>query len=101
MVEPGHFVVITVDGRMSTYSRGVSVNTLMHMFYLYGCKQAYNLDGGNSTAMVFMGEHLNRHPGEPKSRTGQRSIPDMLMWGYSEQVPSVDDPVYHDSSPEE
>jgi len=101
MVEPGHFVVITVDGRMSNYSRGVSVNTLMHMFYLYGCQQAYNLDGGNSTAMVFMGEHLNRHAGEPASRTGQRFLPDMLMWGYSEQVPSVDDPVYHDSSPED
>lgn len=100
MVEPGHFVVITVDGRMSNYSRGVSLNTFMQMFYLYGCKQAYNLDGGNSTAMVFMGEHLNRHPGEPESRSGQRFLPDMLMWGYSQQVPSVNDPVYHDSSPE-
>ena len=101
MVSPGHFVVITVDGRQSNYSRGVSLNTLMHLFYLYGCKQAYNLDGGNSMAMVFMGEHLNQHPGEPNTRNGQRTLPDMLLWGNSAQVPSVDDPVYHDSSPDE
>ena len=73
----------------------------MHLFYIYGCKQAYNLDGGNSTAMVFMGEHLNQHPGVPESKGGQRSLPDMLMWGTSDQVPSVDDPVLHDSTGEE
>lgn len=101
MVEPGHFVVITVDGRQSSYSRGVSLNTFMHLFYVYGCKQAYNLDGGNSMAMVFMGEHLNQHPGDPNTHDGQRALPDMLMWGDSEQVPSVDDPVYHDSSPDD
>ena len=101
MVEPGHFVVITVDGRQANYSRGLSINAFMHLFYIYGCKQAYNLDGGNSTAMVFMGEHLNQHPGVPESKGGQRSLPDMLMWGYSEQVPSVDDPVEHDSTGEE
>ena len=101
MVEPGHFVVITVDGRQANYSRGLSIDAFMHLFYIYGCQQAYNLDGGNSTAMVFMGEHLNQHPGVPESKSGQRSLPDMLMWGYSEQVPSVDDPVLHDSTGEE
>ena len=47
--------------------------------------------------MIFMGEQLNTHSGV---RTGssedisyQRAVPDGLMFGYSTQVPSVDDPV--------
>ncbi|HRX57175.1 MAG TPA: phosphodiester glycosidase family protein [Eubacteriales bacterium] len=96
MVEPGHFVVITVDGRLAAYSHGVTLNTFMHMFYLQGCKQAYNLDGGSSTAMVFMGEYLNAHKLLEGSGPGQRRLPDMLLWGKSELVPDKDDPLEHD-----
>ena len=96
MVESGHFVVITVDGRLAAYSHGVTLNTFMHMFYLQGCKQAYNLDGGSSTAMVFMGEYLNAHKLLEGSGPGQRRLPDMLLWGKSELVPDKDDPLEHD-----
>lgn len=96
MIEPGHFVVITVDGRQPTYSYGITLNNFMHLFYSLGCKQAYNLDGGSSTAMVFMGEYLNRHRRIEGNSQGQRNLPDMLLWGESDLVPSVDDPVVHD-----
>lgn len=96
MIEPGHFIVITVDGRISSYSQGVTLNTFMHIFYSLGCKQAYNLDGGSSTAMVFMGEYLNAHKVLEGTGPGQRRLPDMLLWGKSELVPDVDDPLEHD-----
>ena len=91
MVEPGHFIVITVDGRQRDYSQGISIGAFMHLFYTHGCVQAYNLDGGSSTAMVFMGEHLNRH--SHTNSDFQRGWPDAILFGYSEQVPAVDDPI--------
>jgi len=95
MIEPGHFVVITVDGRLPDYSYGITLNNFMQLFYSLGCKQAYNLDGGSSTAMLFMGEYLNRHREIEGMSQGQRTLPDMLLWGESDLVPSVDDPVVH------
>ena len=96
MVEPGHFVAITIDGRISTYSQGTTLRYLMRLFSLEGCQQAYNLDGGSSMAMVFMGEYLNQHRRVEGSGVGMRKLPDMLLWGKSSLVPSVDDPVEHD-----
>jgi len=96
MIDAGHFVVITVDGRQKDYSCGITLKNFMHLFYVLGCKQAYNLDGGCSTAMVFMGEYLNQQPSIVDSDLpGLRELPDMLLWGESDQVPSVDDPVVH------
>jgi hypothetical protein len=51
---------------------------------------AYNLDGGSSSAMVFMGEHVNWHSSDP-----QRTWADALAWGYSLLVPTPTDPVLH------
>ncbi len=93
MVEPGHFIAITVDGRQSKYSVGMSIEEFTQMFYLLGCQMAYNLDGGASTAMIFMGECLNQHSGIDSDV--QRPWTDGLFWGKSELVPTVDDPIYN------
>ena len=94
---PGHYIAIVVDGRQNNYSVGLPIWDFADLFVSYGCTVAYNLDGGLSAAMIFMGEQLNTHSGV---RTGssedisyQRAVPDGLMFGYSTQVPSVDDPV--------
>ncbi len=98
MVEPGHFVAIVVDGRQKDYSYGMRLSAFAQLFVEEGCVEAYNLDGGVSACMLFMGEQLNRHGNK---RVGtiedsyQRRIPDGLVWGYSEQVPSEDDPIYN------
>ncbi len=96
-LSPGHYIAIVVDGRQKDYSVGLPVWDFADIFASYGCTLAYNLDGGLSAAMIFMGEQLNSHSG---NRTGssedisyQRAVPDGLMFGYSAQVPSVDDPV--------
>ena len=87
VVEPGHFVAIIVDGRLSRFSHGVLLTDFAQMFYDEGCVMAYNLDGGASATMVFMGEYINI-----RAENHYRSIPDQLFWGYSELVPGEDEP---------
>ena len=51
-----------------------------------GCQQAYNVDGGVSACMIFMGERLN-HGGTKKDWSALRNLPDGIIFGYSEKVP--------------
>ena len=81
MVEVGHYVSILVDGRKPHISNGCTLERLAQEMIKEGCVSAYNLDGGQSTAMVFMGDQLNDHKKEVTQ--GQRRIPDMLMFGTS------------------
>ena len=90
MVEPGHFVVIVSDGRDHQRAYGYTLGEFAQLFVDQGVQTAYNLDGGSSAAMVFMGEHLNWHSADP-----QRPWADALVWGYSRLVPSVFDPIAH------
>ena len=100
MVSPGHFIAIVADGRQKDdYSHGMSLSKFAELFVPYGCVEVYNLDGGVSAAMIFMGEQINRHA-DRANATGyaisfQRRIPDGLIWGYSTLVPAVSDPVYN------
>ena len=94
MVEPGHFVAIVVDGRQPKYSVGISLVQFAELFKSNGCSVAYNMDGGVSAGMVFMGEHINRHRSSGAGRvSSQRPWPDALMFGYSDLVPSLTDPI--------
>lgn len=99
MYEPGHYLAIVVDGRQrkQNYSAGMTIETFAALFQEYGVTTAYNLDGGLSAAMLFMGEQLNSHggnrSGEKNDISYQRSVPDGLGFGYSELVPGVDDPI--------
>ena len=83
MIEPYHFLLIVVDGRSSKYSKGMTYDELAEVFASYGCEVAFNLDGGASATMTFMGENINKYQG---SFTGQRGVPDALMFGHSELV---------------
>lgn len=51
-------MVVTVDGRIDD-SEGVTLQTLAGFMAQLGCEQAYNLDGGNSSALVFHNELLS------------------------------------------
>lgn len=83
MFEPYHFLLVVVDGRGGDYSVGMTLTELAELFKSYGCSVAYNLDGGQSATMNFMGENINRYGG---SLTGQRPVPDALMFGMSALV---------------
>ena len=58
--EPGHYCFIVVDGRQLGYSEGYSTKALSQLFYDLGCKEAYNLDGGQSSEMAFEGKLVNK-----------------------------------------
>jgi exopolysaccharide biosynthesis protein len=73
--EPGHYCFVVVDGRQSGYSDGLTIEQLAQVFVDRGCKEAYNLDGGRSAEMVFMGK-LASHPMD-----GRRSTTDILYVG--------------------
>jgi LmbE family N-acetylglucosaminyl deacetylase len=87
LVEPGHFVTIVADGRLPHYSHGMMLSDFAQLFLDEGCVMAYNLDGGASATMVFMGEYINK-----RAENHYRSVPDQLLWGYSELVPTEDEP---------
>ena len=50
--EPGHYCLVVVDGRQQGYSKGITMKDLSRLFYDLGCTAAYNLDGGESSAMA-------------------------------------------------
>ena len=99
-IEPGHYIAIVVERRAMRDSVGLTLEEFASLFLDYGCETAYNLNGGRSAAMVFMGEQLNSHLGGGIDPDGsvQRTVADGLMFGYSNQVPGVNDPVYSDGT---
>ena len=94
MIEPGHWVAIITDGRQPGYSMSISLEFFAQMFIDCGCTVAFNMDGGSSGGIVFMGEMLNRHEA-PGTNDVQRRWLDALEFGYSEQLPSPETPTVH------
>ena len=60
MIEPGHYLFIVVDGRQNGYSDGLTYAGCAQLAKELGCKVAYNLDGGRTSQMTFMGSMVNR-----------------------------------------
>ena len=92
MLADGTVIAIVADGRDPTRAYNLTLDEFAEIFREKGAVFAYNMDGGSSAAMVFMGENINWHSGKGDP---QRTWIDALMWGYSEQVPDVSDPVNH------
>lgn len=59
MVEKGHYWALIVEGRVRP-SRGTTVQGVAEIMQGLGCRTAFNLDGGWTSAMVFMGRQLNQ-----------------------------------------
>lgn len=53
---PLSYVMVLAEGRMGA-SEGVTHKELADFMYELGCEQAFNLDGGNSTVMIFNGQY--------------------------------------------
>ncbi len=49
---PLEYVLVVVDGRISE-SKGITAETLADFMLELGCVQAFNMDGGNSSALIF------------------------------------------------
>ena len=55
--EPGHYCLLTVAGYRDSMP-GVTLEELSAFFAELGCKQAFNLDGGESTHIWFRGKEI-------------------------------------------
>lgn len=67
---PGHYCFILADGRQNGYSLGITLPELSQIFYDLGCTVAYNLDGGDTAVMTFMGEWMSHPENEAPRQTG-------------------------------
>ena len=72
---PLHYIVIVVDGRRDGYSTGASIPQLQQLFLDEGAQFAFNLDGGGSTSLYFLGEVVNMPSGGK-----ERSVSDIVMF---------------------
>ncbi len=75
IIDENHFIFSVVDGRSPGYSRGVTLNEFAQIFKDLGCTDAYNLDGGGSSTMYFMGRVVNN----PLGRNHERGTSDILF----------------------
>ena len=79
--EPGHYVIVAVDGRTKT-SIGMTEQEMGELMQSLGCKDAMNLDGGTSAVMLFMGKTINVPSGKDVDGNGiaGRNIVDLLAF---------------------
>lgn len=76
IIEPNHYAFVVVDGRKEGYSKGMTLNEFSKLFQDLGCTDAYNLDGGGSSTMYFMGRVVNN----PLGKNQEREISDILYF---------------------
>lgn len=77
--EPGHYCLVTVDGRGMGGSEGVTNAQLADiMGNNLGCVQAFGLDGGKTSQMWFAGEMLNLPDGYDGTAASLRSQTDIF-----------------------
>ena len=81
MIEPYHYLIITVDGRLDQENiRGVYMDWVAQLMLDRGVTEALNLDGGGTCMLMFMGKRLN------KTGSSMRNINSMICFGTSDSV---------------
>ena len=79
--EPGHYVIVNCDAYRDD-AKGMTAQMMVDLMKSLGVKDAFNLDGGTSAVMVFMGEVINRPT--PRIENGKkvpgRPLLDMLLF---------------------
>ena len=80
IIDDLHYILVVSDGRTNE-SQGLSLYELAQVMQQYGCKTAYNLDGGGSSTMYFNGQVIN-NPTTNGNRISERSVSDIVYIGY-------------------
>ena len=75
-----YYVFVVSDGRVDS-SRGLSLYQLALFMKELNCSQAYNLDGGGTSTMVFNGEIINNVVGG-RDGDSERKVSDIVYIGY-------------------
>jgi exopolysaccharide biosynthesis protein len=71
----GHALLLTADGRRAPDRVGLALSDLAALLIELGAREAINLDGGGSTAMVVDGKLVNF----PSDATGERPVSDAIV----------------------
>jgi exopolysaccharide biosynthesis protein len=79
--EPGHYCIAVADGRQEGYSVGPTIDEFAAFFESLGVQEAYNLDGGKSSQLYFMGRLVNRPDGYDGTERSLRTLTDMFYIG--------------------
>lgn len=80
IIDDLHYVLVVSDGRTNE-SEGLSLYELASFLQSIGVKDAYNLDGGGSSTMVFQGTLVN-NPTTGGNSIDERSVSDIVYIGY-------------------
>ncbi len=83
MIEPGHYLLISVQGRKEKDSRGTMLQRVAEIMKDKGVTQALNLDGGNTMALMFRGRMLNKEA-LYQNRKFVRSVTSLIGIGSTE-----------------
>ena len=74
-LKDGRMLLVTVDGRQSGISVGMSLPEFARLLLEFDAWEAINLDGGGSTTMVVDGKLVN----SPSDQTGERPVSDAIL----------------------
>jgi exopolysaccharide biosynthesis protein len=74
-LDSGRLLLVTVDGRQTGVSAGMSLDMLAELLMEFGTIEAINLDGGGSTTMVVQNKLVNR----PSDQSGERPVSDAIL----------------------
>ena len=85
MIEPGHYIVLMAEGRRKV-SLGATLDELAEMLREKGCTAAFNMDGGETSCILFMGKQLCIVGGSHSNRGYARKEPEFLAIGTSALV---------------
>ena len=80
VIDDLHYLFVVSDGRTGD-SDGLSLYELATFLQSLGVQTAYNLDGGGSSSMVFLGNLVN-NPVNGR-RSSERSVSDIVYIGYN------------------
>ena len=80
IVDNLHYIFLVSDGRTEE-REGLSLYQVAEIMQEYGCKIAYNLDGGGSSTLYFNGKVIN-NPTTSGRTIKERSVSDIVYIGY-------------------
>jgi len=84
MIKPGHYFVAMCEGRLRD-SKGVDLDRLTKIMQSKNCEVAFNLDGGQTAVILFMGEQITRIGKYSGGKTNPRYAMEILGIGKSSQ----------------
>ena len=89
MVEKGHYFVLMHEGRTDD-SRGCTVRWLADKLKELGCTLGFNLDGGRTSSIEFMGKQICEVGEAPVKKIYARKASELLYIGTSRLVEGYD-----------